>query len=313
VAYPHQPVLAEAAVDHLVTVPDGVYVDGTAGSGGHSELIGKRLSPDGLLISMDRDPDAVELTRRRLKGLKAGYRVIQRNYADLDAVLQDMGLRAVSGLLLDLGMSSHQLDGSGRGFSFNKDEPLDMRMDPEEGITASDLVNTLPKRELEHILKRYGEERRAKVISRAIVKARLQRPFETTRQLAELVQSLLPTAHRAGAKHPATRTFQALRIAVNRELEHLDAFLDKVPDIVAVGGRVVVLSYHSLEDRRVKRAMAAWEKGCTCPPDLPRCACGNRPLFARLFKGGLRPDADEVEANPRARSAVMRASERIEP
>jgi 16S rRNA (cytosine1402-N4)-methyltransferase len=188
-----------------------------------------------------------------------------------------------------------------------------MRMDPREGITARDLVNTLPGRDLARILKDYGEERRAGTISKAIVRARKARLLETTGQLADLVQALLPASRRPRAKHPATRTFQALRIAVNRELDHLDAFLEKVPSIVAGGGRFVALSYHSLEDRRVKKAMAGWEKGCTCPPDFPRCVCGGRPLFTRLFARAIRPGAREIEANPRARSAVMRASERIQP
>ncbi|MBW1785210.1 MAG: 16S rRNA (cytosine(1402)-N(4))-methyltransferase RsmH [Deltaproteobacteria bacterium] len=309
--YPHQPVLAEAAVDDLVTAADGIYVDGTAGSGGHSVLIGSRLSPGGLLISVDRDPEAVRLTRQRLAKLKTGARVIQGNYSDLDMILKDLGIREISGLLLDLGMSSYQLEGSGRGFSFNRDEPLDMRMDPGENLTARDLVNTLSQRDLELLLRDYGEERMAKSISKAIVKARRERSLDTTGQVANLVKALSRPSHRPKAKHPATRTFQALRIAVNRELEHLDIFLDKVPSFIAEGGRFVALSYHSLEDRRVKRAMVAWEKACTCPPDFPRCVCGGRPVFKRLYKRGRRPGIEEIEGNPRARSAVMRASERI--
>jgi len=291
-------------------MPEGTYVDGTAGAGGHSEAILERLAGRGHLICLDRDPDAVRLCRRRLVGFQ-NLRVIQANFVELDEVLKGLGLEMVDGVLLDLGMSSYQLDQSGRGFSFSRGEPLDMRMNPDNELTAADLVNTLSSRDLEAILKTYGEERRARTIAKAIVQARNQQPIETASRLAEVIEAACPRSRQNRSKHPATQTFQALRIAVNRELQNLDTFLDKIPSLLTRGGRLVVLSYHSLEDRRVKRAMAGWEQACSCPPDFPRCVCGRVTLFRRLFKKGLRPDPREVEKNPRARSAVMRAAERV--
>jgi 16S rRNA (cytosine1402-N4)-methyltransferase len=204
-------------------------------------------------------------------------------------------------------MSSYQLEQSGRGFSFNRDEPLDMRMDPGSGITAEQLINSRPSSELEKILREFGEEKRAKVIARSIVQ---KRPLSSSLQLARLIEAVVPRSRR-GRKHPATRTFQALRIAVNRELEYLRTFLEKAPSLIVAGGRLVVLSYHSLEDRMVKQAMADWERGCQCPPNLPECRCGKSPLFRRLQKKGIKPDHEEIEQNPRARSAMLRVAERI--
>ena len=309
--FPHHPVLVNEVVEYLVSVPDGIYVDGTAGSGGHSLAIGKALSGKGHLICLDRDPDAVDLSRKRLAPLGDMVSVIKANYADLDKVLSGFGLKRVDGVLLDLGMSSYQLDISGRGFSFTKDEPLDMRMDPEDTLTARDLVNNLSAGELEDIMRAYGEERRARLLARAIVRSRGNRPIDTSSQLADLVKSVFPPSQRFKTRHPATRVFQALRIAVNRELQNIEGFLDKIPSLMAKGGRLVVLSYHSLEDRRIKQAMFGWERVCTCPPDLPVCGCGKIPLYRRLTKKGVRPGNEEIEGNPRARSAVMRAAERI--
>ncbi len=311
-SHPHQPVLLEEAVRDLITGPEGTYVDGTCGSGGHSEAIGRRLAPPGRLICLDRDPDAVELCRARLDFMGERALVFQANFADLDGVLEIMGLETVSGVLLDLGLSSYQLEHSGRGFSFNREEPLDMRMDPEQGgETARELVNGLDEKELERILGTYGEERQTKRIARAIVRRRASEPIRTARELAELVSSAVRAPRRPGAKHPATRTFQALRIAVNRELENLESFLARIPERLESGGRLVVLSYHSLEDRMVKQALRSWEKGCTCPRDFPVCTCGRSPLFRPLRREGLRPTEREIQGNPRARSAVLRAAERI--
>jgi len=296
---------------YLCHNPDGLYADGTVGSAGHSAAIGKILTGKARLICLDRDPDAVRLAAKRLAFLHNNVSVIRANYADMDAVIKDLGIKALDGVLLDLGISSYQIEKSGRGFSFSRDEPLDMRMDPEDEIRAYHLVNDLPPREIERILRNYGEEKKAKYIVRAIVQERAKKPIETSFQLAGVIKSAVPTTHRFSAKHPATRTFQALRIAVNRELQNLNAFLEKVPLLMARGGRVVILSYHSLEDRVVKQAMMHWEKRCTCPPDLPRCVCGKTPLFRRLFNRGIKPDAAEIENNPRARSAILRAAERI--
>ena len=309
--YFHQPVLVHDVIKYLAPIPDGIYVDGTSGTGGHSLAIGRRLRGKGRLICLDKDPEAVSISKRRLAPLGDRACVIKASYADLDLVLEDLGVKAVDGVLLDLGISSHQLERSGRGFSFSRNETLDMRMDPDDPLTAHYLVNNLSSKELESILRDYGEEKRAKRISRAIVSARRKKPIETASQLAALARSAFPPSYRSKARHPATRTFQALRIAVNRELENIEVFINKIPLIMAKGGRLVILSYHSLEDRIVKQAMAGWEKGCRCPPDLPECACGSVPLFRVLFKKGLQPSPEEIEENPRARSARLRAAERI--
>ncbi len=301
----------DEVVRYLVAIPDGTYVDGTVGTGGHSLAIGMALAGKGRLICLDLDPDAVRLSRQRLTILGNGVFVIKAGFSELDRVLGDLSVGRVEGVLLDLGMSSYQLERSGRGFSFTRQEPLDMRMDPETVLTAHDLIHNLTERDLERILKDYGEERRAKSIVRAVVKARATQPIETSWQLAELIKSVFPPSFRSRARHPATRAFQALRIAVNAELQNLETFLEKIPTLMVKGGRLVVLSYHSLEDRLVKQAMMNWEQGCTCPPDFPECVCGKVPLFRRLFKRGLRPNQREIEENPRARSAILRAAERI--
>lgn len=309
--YAHQPVLVNEVVKYLVSVPDGIYVDGTVGGGGHSQAIGNRLFGKGRLICLDRDPDAVTISKKRLTFLGNNAFVMKASYADLDKVLDDLGFEAVNGVFIDLGMSSYQLEKSGRGFSFSRNEPLDMRMDPNDKQTAFHLVNNLPPRDLERILKEYGEEKMAKSIARAIVRARLKSPIETSSRLAVVVKSVFSSSHRAKAKHPATRTFQALRIVVNKELENLNTFLNKIPLLMVKGGRLVVLSYHSLEDRLVKQTMVNWERPCTCPPEFPQCVCGKVPLFRRLIKKGLKPNGAEIENNPRARSALLRAAERI--
>lgn len=311
--YPHKPVLVHEAVKYLVNDRDGTYVDGTVGSGGHSEAIGKRLTEKGRLICLDRDPEALRLSKKRLAFLGNNVSVNKANFADLDSVLEDLDIREVQGVVLDLGMSSFQIEKSGRGFSFSRDEPLDMRMDPDEKLTAGHLVNNASAKELERILKDFGEERRAKSIARAIVSARSKKSIDTSSQLAHLTQSVFSPSRRHRAQHPATKTFQALRVAVNKELENLDIFLKKIPLLMGKGGRLVVLSYHSLEDRRVKQAMSDWEKGCTCPPDFPECICGKTPLFRRLIKKGVQPSQEEIENNPRARSARLRVAERIMP
>ena len=309
--YPHRPVLVHDVVRCLGPVSDGIYVDGTVGTAGHSVAIGKGLSGKGRLICLDRDPEAVRLSRQRLAFLGESVRVIRASYADLDKVLEDLGLKKVDGVLLDLGMSSYQLEESGRGFSFSRNEPLDMRMDPDDEVTAGYLINNLTPGDLEKILRDYGEENRAKSIVRAIVRERTKKPIEDSFQLAALIKSVFPPSHRFKARHPATRTFQALRIAVNAELQNIETFLNKIPSLITKGGRLVVLSYHSLEDRLVKQTMVDWEMRCTCPPDFPICVCGKVPLFRRLFKRGLKPGEKEIEENPRARSAILRAAERI--
>jgi 16S rRNA (cytosine1402-N4)-methyltransferase len=300
--------MVNEVVELLITSADGTYVDGTVGTGGHSEAICSRMSSKGLLIGLDRDEEAIRVSRDRLASLGKSVHLIKANYARLGAVLKSLGIEKVDGVLLDLGMSTYQLEGSGRGFSFSRDEPLDMRMDPEEGAPARQLVNRLPAKEIEKILRSFGEERRARAISRAIERERQRKPIVSSLQLANVVESVVP---RSGGRHPATRTFQALRIAVNNELDHLYAFLEVIPSLLVEGGRLVVLSYHSLEDRTVKQAMTDWERGCMCPPEFPECRCGRVPLFRRVQKKGIRPAPEETFSNPRARSAMLRTAERI--
>jgi 16S rRNA (cytosine1402-N4)-methyltransferase len=310
-SYRHRPVMVEKVLEDLVTEVDGPYVDGTVGTGGHSEAIGRGTSSQARLICLDRDEEAIRISSERLAFLGGRVQLVKASYAETDRVLEDLKIEKVQGVLLDLGMSTYQLEGSGRGFSFSRDEPLDMRMDLDDEVTARQLVNSLSAKELEKILRTYGEERQARRIAKAIERERKRRPIETSLQLASLIESVAPRSRRPGARHPATRTFQALRIAVNRELENLQAFLSKIPLLLFQGGRLVVLSYHSLEDRAVKQAMIEWERGCRCPPDLPECRCGGVPLFRRVHKKGIRPNPEETEDNPRARSAILRAAERM--
>ena len=303
------PVLVQEAVLYLNLKPEGVYVDGTVGSGGHSLEILSHLPEKSTLICLDRDPDAVRLSHERL-GSDHRVRIIRANFADLDKVMQELAIDRIDGILLDLGMSSYQIEKSGRGFSFNREEPLDMRMNPDHKPTGGHLVNNLPIKSLQALLWEYGEERRARTLSRAIVRARDKKPIKTAIELAQIIERATPKSHQPWRRHPATKTFQALRIAINREMDNLKIFLSKIPTLMAAGGRLVVISYHSLEDRQVKNAMVHWEKVCTCPPDFPVCACDKTRSFRRLFKKGRNPEQTEIHNNPRARSAIMRVAER---
>ena len=304
------PVLVQEAVQYLNLKPEGIYVDGTVGSGGHSMGILSHLPEKSHLISLDRDPDAIRLSQERLRS-DHWLRLIQANFADLDRVMQDLAIDKIDGILLDLGMSSYQIEQSGRGFSFNREEPLDMRMNPDHKPTGDHLINSLSAQALQTLLWEYGEERRAKSLARAVVKAREIEPIKTATQLAQIIEAATPKSRGPWKRHPATKTFQALRIAINKEMESLKAFLQKIPNLMAPGGRLVVISYHSLEDRQVKKAMAHWEKACTCPPDFPVCVCDKTPTFKRVFKKGRKPEEAEIHNNPRARSAIMRVAERI--
>ncbi len=305
----HKPVLLKEVVEFLITDTKGIYVDGTVGSGGHSEAIAEIIcQKGGRLICIDQDPDAVSFSKNRLLS-KKGIKVIKANYKDIDAVLENEGIEKVDGILLDLGMSSMQLEDSGRGFSFLRDEPLDMRMDPEQPVKAKDLVNNLSEFELSKIIKEYGEERKARLIAKAIIRERKKEPIESSLRLANIVSSAIQDKERR--RHPATKTFQALRIAVNRELENLKEFLEKAPDLLKKGGRLVIISYHSLEDRLVKNYIKKWENPCICPPGLPYCLCGKKPLMKRIIKKGIKPSESEIQRNPRARSAILRIAERL--
>ncbi|MCL2884785.1 MAG: 16S rRNA (cytosine(1402)-N(4))-methyltransferase RsmH [Oscillospiraceae bacterium] len=298
----HTPVLLEETLAALAIDPAGLYVDGTAGGGGHAAAIAARLTT-GRLLALDRDPDAVTAATAWLAGLPAA--VVQSAYRDMGKAL---GGERASGILLDLGVSSHQLDTPARGFSYHHDAPLDMRMS-QSGPLAADLVATLSEDELTDIFRRFGEERFARPIARALVRARADRPIATTLQLADLVAGSVPAAARRDA-HPARRVFQALRIAVNDELDDLPPSLRIAFDCLKVGGRLAVISFHSLEDRAVKEVFTSLTKGCTCPPDFPVCVCGHTPA-ARWVVRSRSPSPQEETANPRARSAKLRCIEKL--
>ena len=305
--FSHIPVLLQPCLDGLNIDPAGIYLDGTAGGAGHSREIAKRLTT-GRLIALDQDPDAVAVATERLKGLPA--QVVQVNFREAARVLAELGIPAVNGALLDLGVSSHQLDDAARGFSYHADAPLDMRMS-QSGTSAADLVNTLSWQELAEIISRYGEDKSAVRIAKGIVKAREEKPIETTLELAEIIRESVPAAVRRAEGHPARRTFQALRIAVNGELDALKKGLAAAFGLLKPGGRLSVITFHSLEDRIVKQQMNKWCEGCTCPKDFPVCVCGNKPKGKLIYKKGLAPSEEELRENPRARSARLRVIEKL--
>lgn len=302
----HKSVLLNETIESLNIKPDGVYIDGTAGGAGHSKEIAKRLK-SGQLIALDRDPDAVKTATERLSGLPAT--VVHSNYSAMDEVMSELSINAVDGVLLDLGVSSWQLDNGERGFSYHKDAPLDMRMS-KAGTTAADLVNTLSVQELTDILRDYGEEKFAYKIANNIVRARENAPIETTLQLAEIISNSVPAkAKRDG--HPARKTFQALRIAVNSEFSDEEKGIKAAFELLKPGGRLSVITFHSLEDRLVKHLFASFCEGCTCPPDLPVCVCGKKPRAKLVFRKPVCPSEDELNDNPRSRSAKLRSIEKI--
>lgn len=302
----HRPVLLEETLEALNIRPDGMYLDGTAGGGGHSCAIASRLTT-GRLISLDQDPDAVKEASSRLAGLPA--KVIRSNFVDMDKVLEREGISGVDGILLDIGVSSHQLDAPERGFSYHHNAPLDMRMS-QSGRTAADLVNTLSENELADIFYRFGEEKFSRSIARAIVRQRESEPVTTTIQLAELVKAAVPAAARRDG-HPARRVFQALRIAVNGELDCLSSALDTAFDCLKPGGRLAVITFHSLEDRMVKQRFGEWKTGCICPPDFPACVCGRTPAGRLVLRRPVEASPQELEDNPRSRSARLRCIEKL--
>lgn len=303
----HKSVLLNEAVDGLNIKPDGVYVDGTAGGGGHSFAIASRLN-GGRLIAVDQDPDAIAAATERLKQFD-NVTVVRSNFSQIKGVLMSLGIAKVDGVLLDIGVSSWQLDAPQRGFSYHYDAPLDMRMS-QEGISAYDIVNDYQPGELVRILGMYGEEKFAKSIVRAIVKEREKNRIETTTQLAEIISSAYPAKARQKG-HPARKTFQALRIAVNGELDRLKEGLQNSFDVLNTGGRLAVITFHSLEDRIVKRAMADWCVGCTCPKDFPVCVCGNKPKAELVYRKPVEPSEEELAENNRARSAKLRVCSKL--
>ncbi len=304
--------MLQEAVACLACQPGGIYVDGTLGGSGHARAICRKIMPNGHLIGIDQDRDAVAHARQILKPFLPGVHIFHGNFAFLPDYLSQLDIPAVNGILLDLGLSQHQLEAGGRGFSFQRDEPLDMRMDVRSEETAADLVNRLKEDELVHIFRRFGEERWSKRIARAVVNQRRHQPIGTSGQLADLIRGAVPRQAAAKDKiHPATRVFMALRIAVNKELERLDTFLSTAVELLLPGGRLCILSFHSLEDRMVKQRFKALAAGCTCPPDLPVCGCGKQPVVRLVTRKVVRPEEEEIRHNPMARSTRMRCIEKL--
>lgn len=304
--FKHYSVLLNECLEGLNIKPDGIYADGTAGGAGHSKEIAKRLTT-GRLIAIDRDPDAIKVATERLMGLNAT--VVHSNYTEIDKILEDLDINGLDGMLLDLGVSSYQLDNAERGFSYHSDAPLDMRMS-KEGLSAYDVVNTYSYGELVRILFEYGEEKFAKNIASNIVKTRESKPIESTSELAEIIKMSVPQKIRR-EKNPCKKSFQALRIHVNNELGGLSEALDKAFDALNVGGRLVIITFHSLEDRLVKQRFATFCQGCTCPPEFPICICGNTPRGRLITKKPIEPSKEELEANNRSHSAKLRIIEKI--
>ena len=308
--YTHRPVLLDACIEALNIRSDGVYLDGTLGRAGHSEQIIRRLTT-GRLICVDRDQAALEAARERLAPWVDKLTLVHSNFDRVDEILDRLSLPGVDGMLFDLGVSSPQLDDGSRGFSYMADAPLDMRMDREERLTAADVVNGWPQEELRRIITQYGEERYAPQIAGAIVRRRADRPISTTLELAEVIKSAMPGKALREKQHPAKRTFQAIRIAVNDELASVERMLRWAVPRLNRGGRLAVITFHSLEDRIVKTGLADFARGCTCPPDFPVCVCGKTPDIKLINKKPILPTEQEIEENPRARSAKLRVAEKL--
>ena len=303
--------MAEEVLHYLEPRRGGIYLDGTLGGGGHARLILEATSPDGILVGLDHDAEALEAAGSSLAEFGDRVMLRQGNFAEMASHLDTLGVAMLDGVVLDLGVSSYQLDSPNRGFSFREEGPLDMRMNPSAGHSAASVIAEAEADHLKRIFREYGEERWAGRIAREIVAVREQQPIKTTLQLAELVSQVMPRGKGPQRIHPATRVFQALRIYVNGELDSLQAGLDAARQRLKVGGRLVVISFHSLEDRIVKQAFRALSTGCICPPRLPVCACGQKPVARLLTRKGVMATDAEVEHNPRARSAVLRAMEKL--
>ena len=306
----HVSVLLEECLEGLDIKPDGIYVDGTLGGAGHSSQIAKRLTT-GRLIGIDRDPVALKAAGKRLELYKDRVTLVHSNFCEMASVLKDLGISGVDGILLDLGVSSPQLDDGQRGFSYMVDAPLDMRMNSNDAMDAGIVVNTWSQEELRRILYTYGEERYAPQIASAICRRREEKPIETTLELVDIIRSAMPPAALREKQHPAKRSFQAIRIAVNDELGSVEKAMEDAIPLLNPGGRLAVITFHSLEDRIVKTAMAAAAKGCTCPPSFPVCVCGKKPLVRLVSRKPIIAGEAELEANPRSRSAKLRVCEKL--
>ena len=311
IKFSHVSVLLPECIEALDIKPNGIYVDGTTGGGGHSLEIVKRLTDGGRLICIDRDTDALQAASKRLAAYADRITFVHSNYSELATVLRDLAIDKVDGVLLDLGVSSYQLDTAERGFSYMQDARLDMRMDRESMLDAYTVVNTYTEEELRRLIYEYGEEKFAKNIAANIVKTRAVSPIETTLQLAELIKSSMPKAAREGGHHPAKRTFQAIRIEVNAELTGIPPVIVAAEQHLNVGGRLAIITFHSLEDRIVKQTFASLATGCTCPIEFPVCICNNKPKMKAVSKKPISASEEELEINPRSRSAKLRVAEKV--
>ena len=308
--YQHRPVLLDECIDALAIKPAGIYLDGTLGRAGHSREIAKRLTT-GRLICVDRDDAALEAAQTRLADWMDRVTLVHSNFCEIHTILNKLGLNGIDGMLFDLGVSSPQLDDGSRGFSYMADAPLDMRMDRSEGLTAADVVNTWSRVEIKRILSQYGEERYAPQIANAIERRRQEKPIETTLELVDIIKSAMPAKALKEKQHPAKRSFQGIRIAVNDELSSVDKMIQAAVPRLNKGGRLAVITFHSLEDRIVKTGMAAFAKGCDCPPSFPVCVCGKTPDVKLVSRKPILPTEQEIEENPRARSAKLRVAEKL--
>ena len=309
--FAHTSVLLEETIEGLAIKPDGIYVDGTLGGAGHSSHIAARLRT-GRLIGIDQDAEAIEAATKRLEPWQEHVTLVRDNYCNLPAVLNSLGIDKVDGIMLDLGVSSYQLDNAERGFSYRYDTALDMRMDQRQTLTAKTIVNEWSQAELFRCIRDYGEDKFAQNIAKHIVQAREKKPIETTGELNDIIRAAIPAKMREKGGHPSKRTFQAIRIACNRELEVLENSLDAFIDRLAPGGRLCIITFHSLEDRLVKRCFQRLQNPCTCPPKAPICTCGKKPVVKILAHGAVAPTEEEVARNPRARSAKLRVAQKLE-
>ncbi len=305
-AYNHEPVLLEESISALQIQRGGRYIDCTVNGGGHAAAILEESSPGGQLLGIDADPEAIRIVKEKFKSYGNSVILVNENFRYLESICNRYSFRPVHGIIFDLGMSSLQLEASGRGFSFQQDAPLDMRFSPRQSLTAADIVNTYPEGELARLLEEYGEEYRGRQIARRIVE---KRPLRSTLELSRVVEGAV--GGRRGKIHPATKTFQALRIAVNEELDSLEIALQQALNLLGSGGRLVVISFHSLEDRLVKEFLRRESQGCICPPSAPVCICGHKPNLKIVTRKAISPSQSEIQANPRSRSAKMRVGERI--
>lgn len=310
--FAHETVLLEEAVEALRPRPGGVYVDATLGGGGHTARLLERSAPGGAVIAFDQDETAIAHAEPLKRQYPGRLTLVKANFAEMEERLRALGVTAVDGVLFDLGVSSPQFDLPERGFSYWHEGPLDMRMDRHQPLTAREIVNEWDEQELARIIREYGEERFATAIARAIARARSKKPIETTTELAEIVKSAIPAAARRSGPHPARRTFQAIRIAVNDELGALERGMEAAFRALRPGGRLSVITFHSLEDRAVKRLFQTWAQGCICPPEFPVCQCGRKPLGRMVSRKPVTPSSEELERNPRARSAKLRAFEKLD-